>query len=297
MTTKKLNEREWKEYRATTTQKKAVEGALLKVKEDRLISYRYLLRSIKDWWAEVRPKDLQIKFTMVESQITNVLKGESLSADNYNVLYLYFRFGPFAVRLISGAGLTGALDDELDIFADVTLRRYPSQLEYDSLDGLVSDKWEAYRPMWRENGHGRVIRSHIQIEKKGFSYWMMERQEFEFEHVVIKETDHGVMFPFASSIVVHSVDNEGVCMKTYSFHYCDPEPLPQGRSFSRIMKGVVMGVSNRGPHFAGPIVARNLPRGPGKLGEFSYEELIEEDETLRPKLAYLQDYSLRHGLC
>lgn len=276
-------------YRATPSQQRELRGALAKIRDMPRVSYNRLISDVKDWWLENRPSDEIYEFSLTPGAISQCLKNQRVPSDKVSrVLYAFFAFAPFEYgQLISLAGLGGVIATQEDRYADALLRHFNErhQQPYSNLSGLVSGAWEAYRPSWQRGGEGHVIRSHIEIERSGNAFWLRETQDFTFNFHV-EEVDWGLLFPFSQAIVCLSRSTNHVCMKCYSFSSFEPAPSPD--SPTEVMGGTVMAVSNKGPHWSGPIYLRRVANGKRGALEHSPIEKFDAISELSPAMEFLR---------
>jgi hypothetical protein len=264
-------------YTGTTTQREELIGAVRLIRDSPGMSYRTASDACVDWWQEVGPDASADSFGISVGTLSRMANENHVPAwEKARVLYAFLSFGWDKGPLITVRGLGGVPRNSGERFADSLLRHF-NEVEYrpyPSLGGLVGDNWEAYRPSWRTGGDGYIIRSHIEVRRKGNAYWLREHQRFEFRGYPVDEVDEGVLFPFAQSIACLSKDIKNVCMKCYSFTMREPEPGPH--TSTEIMSGSVMAISNQGPHWSGPIYLRRVQGPRGALAHVHISTLEKE---------------------
>lgn len=283
-------------YTDTKSQREELADAVRLIRDSPGMSYRTACDACIEWWLEVRPETSTDSFNISVGTLSKMANDNHIpSWEKARVLYAFFSFGWDKGPLITTRGLGGVPRNSGERFADSLLRHF-NEVEfrpYASLAGLVGDNWEAYRPSWRTGGDGHIIRSHVEIRRKGNAYWLREHQKFEFRGYTVDEVDEGVLFPFAQSIACLSKDVRNVCMKCYSFTMREPEPGPH--TSTEIMSGSVMAISNQGPHWSGPIFLRRVQGSRGALAHIHISTL-EDDPSLTDVLDDLRARELKGHL-
>ncbi|WP_338608561.1 hypothetical protein V6617_01285 [Pelagibacterium nitratireducens] len=263
-------------YRRTVeTDGVLVEAVRLCYKHQHL-SDEYMANRIAAWWEDEANQFEKIGLRRSTYNNLRTLGRVPRTEITARAIYAFFSVGPQDFRYIAPQGLLGAVETEADRFADVLLRwAQPSaELKYQSLAGLVG-MYESYRPSWKVGGDGEqmthIIRSHVTIEQKGIAYWLREQQSFNVAEHHFSETDEGPIMPFALSIMCLSKSTDQGCMKLYSLYSTDPAPSEKRATNS--IKGSVMAISNKGPHWAGPIMLRRISAIPRECAHLTVEEL------------------------
>lgn len=280
------------EYRRCEAMDQTLIVAVKACYKDRGIGDQAMVDRIVTWWEDDAKQSIPLRLS--KSTYNNLRLQSKVPASEMTAraIYGFLAEGPLDFRYISAAGLSGAIKDERDQLASAllgwTLNGAP--MRYSALSGLEGN-YEMYRPSWktgkRASPISHVIRSHVTIRRHGIAFWLYEHQFFETGPHKVDESDEGILMPFAMSIMCLSQSTDHACVKLYSFHDCDP--APSEHISTTIIKGNVMAVSNKGPHWSGPVYLTRASGSRKPKDHLSVGTFLAESHEHEAILAFLND--------